>query len=420
VRVGRRALELVRIQLWVTLILSVPLVLIFGWLSASAPLVNLVAIPLISLLVLPAGLAGLVLAAAGHAAGEAVLGVLGSLLVALTRMLDPLGVTLALAAPGLPWLLLAGLLLIRAAGTDPAPVRWLALVLGIALLGAPRTGPPEGEFRVRVLDVGQGSAVVVRTRNRVLVMDAGNRFGAPGIDAGALVVAPALRALGVRRIDRLLVSHGDADHAGGVPGLLAAMDVTEVLGPAGVPGRIGPCDRALAWSWDGVRFEVLHPPGGAALPGNRGSCVLRVRNARSAVLLPGDVDRYVERRLAATLGRIDLMVAPHHGSRTSSGRALVRHARARWVLFSAGRPNAFGHPHPDVVARWREAGACTAVTGDAGMLVWSSRTPDRVRGWRASRPRWWRGADFSVPALGRCRPEPVGGALPAAWARAPP
>lgn len=435
-----RALLLVRTQLLVTGILAFPLVLAFGWFPATSPVVNLIAIPLVALLVLPAGLLALLLSSFGVEAAETVLAVLGAGLAGMLELSDagarpltlaPLSGTLAVLGLAAAWV---------AAWPGPRLVRLPALAVALIAIGAPPTRPALGEFRVHVFDVGQGLSVLVRTRHHQLLYDTGDRFdrsrtdAAPdttpdttpdrgsnsglhddrrnaspgGSNAGSLLIAPALRALGVAHIDRLLVSHADSDHAGGVPGILAALPVLDFRGPASLVGTNGVCAAGLAWQWDGVRFDVLYPQlgptaaGRAAGESNRSSCVLRIRSREGAVLLPGDVDHWAERRFAARVGPIDLLLAPHHGSRTSSDRSLVRHARPRWVVFPAGATNAFGHPHPDVVQRWEDAGACVATTGVHGMLSWSSSAPERLRAWRADRDGWWRWRAVSAPLPRRC------------------
>ncbi|HSG90688.1 MAG TPA: DNA internalization-related competence protein ComEC/Rec2 [Pseudomonadales bacterium] len=402
----RRALAA---QLRVALVLAFPLVAAFGWMPVLAPLVNLVAVPVVATCVLPVGLLALLTGVAGVPTDP--------LLAALARLLDaflsvpmPSGALVSLLTAGTGLVVFGVGAVLMAGSAASRALALLGIALGGAVLGPAPQRPDEGEFHVHALDVGQGLAVLVRTRAHALLFDAGDVFGAPGdgVDAGALIVAPALRALGVHAVDRLLVSHDDADHAGGVAGLLAALPVRVRHGPPSLPARDGPCDGALHWRWDGVDFEVLHPrPGARFTASNRGSCVLRVRGRDAAALLPGDADLWSERRFAAAAGPTALVVASHHGSRTSSGRALVRHSRARWVLFSAGADNAFGHPHPDVVARWQAAGACTAVTGLQGMLSWSSAQPGRLRAWRESHPAWWRWRAVAEPLPSSCAgPDP--------------
>jgi competence protein ComEC len=379
------------VQLRITAVLTVPLVAAFGWLPLAAPAVNLAAVPVVAVLVLPAGLIALAGLVVGVPGAEAVLGVLERTLGEILEAAAAIGTPVTPASPPA----LVGLLALAAVAAAvlplPPALRAAALCLALGLVAVPPPAPAPGQFRVHVLDVGQGLSVLVRTRRHAVVLDAGPRFLEDGPDAGALLVAPALRALGVHRVDELLVSHGDADHAGGVPGLRRALPVARVRGPPTIAGRSGACRAPLRLQLDGVRLTVLHPgPEADAGADNRRSCVLLVRGATARVLLPADIDRWVERRLAPRIGPVDLVVAPHHGSRSSSGRALVRHLRPAAVVFPAGAPSAFGHPHADVVARWRAIGARTVVTGEAGMVSWDSARPRALRCWRATRDGWWR------------------------------
>ncbi|MEE4302181.1 MAG: DNA internalization-related competence protein ComEC/Rec2, partial [Pseudomonadales bacterium] len=386
-------------QLAVGLLLLVPLLAAFGWIPLLAPLVNLFLVPIVGLLVLPAGLLALLSAPLAPAAAQIVLELLGAGLDAMLRASGDFARVLALRPPGPVLAALAVPLSLLVLLPAPRRVRAAALLLLACAIVAPVARPREGDFEVHVLDVGQGLAALVRTQRRALLFDSGGRFGGSA-DAGGLVVAPALQAFGLRRLDRVLVSHADTDHAGGLESLRALVEIGELRGPRELSDTDGPCARPLDWHWDGVRFEVLHPQAATPAMGrNRSSCVLRVTAADGAVaVLPGDIDRFVERRIAPVVGRTDLMIAPHHGSRTSSGRAWVRHTRPRIVVFPAGVPSAFGHPHAIVVDRWRAAGACLRTTGRWGMLSWSSDAPDRIGAWRARDARWWQWRDSQPEA----------------------
>ncbi|NIP74297.1 MAG: DNA internalization-related competence protein ComEC/Rec2 [Gammaproteobacteria bacterium] len=388
---------------WLVALGLLPLTLLFFQrASVVAPLANLVAVPWVSLLVVPAVLGGVALLGVSPAAGGWLLG-------------------LAERALGLLWQPLAWL-----AGqpfaqwTQPAPPAWaLAFaVLGALLLLAPRglpgrslgallllpallvrpPAPPPGTARLCQLDVGQGLAVVVRTHRHVLVYDTGARFS-PRFDAGSAVVAPYLRSQGVRRIDRLVLTHGDNDHIGGLQGLTARTKVSDWLAGEpeavrGVPARA--CRAGESWRWDGVSFSVLHPsPEDDGLHGNDRSCVLRVDAGGAAALLTGDIQAPVERRL---LGRspgalaADVLVAPHHGSNTSSTPGFVSAVRPRYVLFAVGYRNHYGFPRPRVVARYRALGARvldSARHGALCLLLDSGQGVRDLRSYRREGRRYW-------------------------------
>ena len=207
---------------------------------------------------------------------------------------------------------------------------------------------------------------------------------------------PALHALGVRRLDLLMLSHGDADHAGGLEAVRQGVPVAHVVGPAGMPQSIqGSCLAGDHWQWDGVRFSVLHP--GLHFPylGNDASCVLRIDSAQGSVLLTGDISQVVEQRLlqqdrAAVRARV--VLAAHHGSDSSSLGGFVQATGAELVVVSAGAGNRFGHPHPVVVRRWQHAGAEVLNTADSGAVrIWLDGQGLSVRQRRFWRQRLWDG-----------------------------
>jgi competence protein ComEC len=371
----------------------------FGQQSIVAPLTNLVAIPVISLGVVPLALAGTAaLALPGPVAGL-LLGASAGLMAALWQAMTwiaagPVGVwapaqspgiALAFAAAGAFWLLLPR-------GT---PARWLGAVLLLPLLWPAVPVPAAGAAEVVVLDVGQGLAVLVRTRTHALLYDAGPG-GGHAFDHGAATVVPALRALGVRRLDAIVVSHGDSDHAGGLAAVQAAFPMATVLAPEGSPLRgTQPCHAPNAWRWDDVGFEFLHPPPRFPYLRNDSSCVLRISAGAHVALLPGDIGVHVERRLvreAGALLRADLLVVPHHGSRTSSDAAFVAAVAPRWAVFASGADNRFALPRAEIVHRYRAAGARVLGTAGNGAIGFTLGPdgPGSPGRHRQDRPRWWR------------------------------
>ncbi|UAY73277.1 DNA internalization-related competence protein ComEC/Rec2 [Pseudoxanthomonas sp. X-1] len=372
-------------------------VALFGQASLIGPLANLLAIPWWSLVVVPACLLG-VAAETLHAgwgtpawwlAGQAfepswrLFAWLAQGRFALWWLPEGAWFALPMAVLGAFWLLLP----------RGVPGKPLALLLWLPLLLPDLDLPREGEASVTTLDVGQGLSVLVRTRGHALLFDTGPAV-ADGFDAGERVVVPALHALGVRRLDRVMVSHGDADHAGGLGAVRSGMPVLEVLGPAGAPIPLQTACRAgQAWTWDGVRFEVLHPTRGFPYLRNESSCVLRVGTAHGAVLLTGDIGQVIERQLLRTHPQAlksKLVLVAHHGSRDSSDPAFVEATGARLALVSAGADNRFGHPQPVVVRRWQRAGAEVLNTADSGALsVWLDADGQSVRERRRWRARLW-------------------------------
>ncbi|MCC7198127.1 MAG: DNA internalization-related competence protein ComEC/Rec2 [Gammaproteobacteria bacterium] len=393
----------VRAQAAVTLALAPVSVIVFGFLSVVGPVANAVAIPAFSVLLLPLTLAGVALLPVWETGAAWAFAATGWMIAKGWPLLEWL-VALPAAAWRVPqppaWLAAAALVAVLAAlALRQAAIGAACLVIVVAsLLRAPAV-PPPGALDAIVLDVGQGLAVVLRTTHRVLVFDAGPRWRGGG-SAGEAVVLPYLRAQGVRRIDMLVLSHDDADHAGGATALLAAMPVTQLLRGAGSfadgPAGTG-CRRGQRWRWDGVSFEVLHPGEGESWDDNEGSCVLRVTTETASLLLVADVGRLAEDSLTARpelRGRLqaDVALVGHHGSRSSSSQAWVDAVQPRWALVSAGFGNRWGMPRAEVLARWRAGGATARGTQDEGALrlrLPAAGMMAAPAGQAASERRWW-------------------------------
>ncbi len=374
---------LLALQGRLSLAMGAVLAAFFGWMPAWGMVVNLLLGPLLGALLLPLGFGLLALVLLGFAPALGALQVLGDGVQGLLAFLAPVLGRAAPLAPvaGLP--LVLAMLLALLSLTPVPPVLRLSAALGVAALLWPAPGLPPGTFRLTVFDVGQGSAALVETAEHRLLVDTGPAWGQSGASAFAAQVRPALRALGVGKIDGVLLTHGDRDHAGGLNAAQALFPGAALLGPGGKP-----CHQGRRWRWDGVNFAVLHPkPNPRAGQGNAQSCVLAISAGTRRVLLLADVPRFVERRLAGELPRQDLVLAAHHGSRGSSARVLVKRTAPRFVIFSAALPSPFGHPHDAVVARWRGEGARPVHTGAQGMVRWDSRWPGRIRCGRAG--RWW-------------------------------
>lgn len=253
------------------------------------------------------------------------------------------------------------------------PRGWPGKSLGVLLLLPALTWQPEllpeGEWRATVIDVGQGLAVLVETRHHRLLYDAGPRLGT--FDTGRLVVVPYLVRRNVSALDLLMVSHGDSDHSGGALAVMAALPVKRVLSGEPVAG-VAPASRCRAgqhWTWDGVRFSVLLPDRSGAT-GNAASCVLVVDNGRHRLLLTGDIGYRQELKLLPIMTGLEgaVVVAPHHGSRSSSSATWVAALKPAWGIFSAGRFNRFNHPDPTVVERYQTAGARLWNTAEQGAV----------------------------------------------------
>ncbi len=372
-------------------------VLLFGQASFAGPVANLAAVPWWSLVVVPLALLG-VLADTLHAGfgqwcWQGAAWCFDLLWPLLARIADSPLAMAWLPAPrwhALPLALLSAFWLLLPRGL---PGRGLALLLWLPLLYPPRELPAPGEVELTVIDVGQGLSMLVRTAHHSLLYDMGPAIP-EGFDAGERAVIPALHALGVRRLDLAVVSHGDNDHAGGLGAVAAAFPMPLVLAPRGSPvAGNRDCRAGLAWEWDGVRFRVLHPGRDFPYLGNEAACVLRIESAHGSALLAGDIGHYVERKLLAEAGaelRSDVVLVPHHGSDGSSDPGFVAATGAKLALVSSGADNRFRHPRPPVVRRWCDAGAEVLDSARSGAIrVWLGRDGLRLREQRAFQPRLW-------------------------------
>lgn len=381
---------------WVSTLTLLPMIALwFGQISLVAPLANLVAIPLVGLVVTPLALAAMFPGLHGLAIPAERL--LECLLQGLDWLAAPDWAAFDVPVPGPLALALAvaavPVLLLGRPRLPDAP--WAALALLPLLL--PPNPLTEGSLRVEVVDVGQGLSVLLRTRRHLLVFDTGPRW--PGGDTGARTLVPLLRAEGLGPIDRLVLSHPDADHVGGADSLLAVFPAARVQAGFRRSGAQD-CVAGERWRWDGVDFTFLYPPGPAragvdAHERNNHACVLRASAGAHAVLLTADIEASAERALTLAAGaeqlRSDVVVVPHHGSRTSSTPALIAASGAQWALISLGWQNRYHHPDPGVVARWQAAGARVLRTDLEGALR-VDLSPDgvRVESARQMRGAWWR------------------------------
>lgn len=378
---------------WVVTLALTPLsLLLFGQVSVVGALANLAAIPWVTLVVTPLALLGMLWPPLWQAAAVSL-----EPLVALLQALAAWpGAVLALPAAPL-WAaggaVLGGLCL---ALRWPWRLRVLGLPLLVPALCWQPARPAIGQFDLIAADVGQGNAVLVRTAGHALLYDAGPRFGLHS-NAGERVLVPLLRSLGVR-LDALMVSHSDSDHAGGAPAVLAAQPGAALWGVAveGTTAAPRPCTAGQRWEWDGVVFELLHPPPqqDARRP-NAQSCVLRIRSAQGvAAVLAGDIEQPQEQALLARGAPLaaTLLLVPHHGSKTSSGAAFIEAVGPRWALVQAGYRNRYGHPAPEVVQRYRVAGTEVVNSSACGAARWDSARPQQMQCERTLQRRYWQHA----------------------------
>jgi len=400
-RLRRRIWSMVREQWVISLALTPLVLLLFGQVSTVGLLANLLAIPWVTLVVTPLALAGVVLAPLWDLAAGAV-ALLNWYLQWLAAW--PFAVLALAVAPA--WIGLAGVaggLLLVARLPLSLRLAAPALLLPSLLWQAPR--PAMGQFGLLVADVGQGTAVLVQTTNHALLYDAGPRYSRDS-DAGDRVLVPLLRTFAVR-LDRLVLSHRDSDHVGGAPAVLgmhARADVWSSIEPEHPLHDLRPVTRCAAgqrWTWDGVVFTVLHPRASdyaAAAKPNAMSCVLRIEaaarggSAPVAALLTGDIEAAQESRLVALADgalRADVLLVPHHGSKTSSSAEFLDAVAPQLALVQSGYRNRFGHPAAAPLARYRERRITLFDSPHCGAMVWRSTEPQALTCQRVQALRYW-------------------------------
>ncbi|MEN9357757.1 MAG: hypothetical protein RL695_1928, partial [Pseudomonadota bacterium] len=398
---------------WAVTLGTLPvLLLLFQQFSLVSPLANAVAIPVVSFIITPLALAASVpfldfLLEPAYAVTQLLMQFiqwLAALPWAVWQQQEPPLWAWLGALAGCLWMLLP----------RGFPARGLGVLMLLPLLFATPQRPDTGTARLTVLDVGQGLAIHIQTAHHDLLYDTGPAYTLEA-NAGNRVVIPYLRARGVRQLDGLIVTHQDTDHAGGVESVVDEIPVGWLMSSlafehtaSALPVKALPCVAGQQWTWDGVRFSVLHPVAAQLQENvrktNDVSCVLMVENTRARMLLPSDIEAVSERALITREGsnlHADVLVAPHHGSRTSSTAEFIAAVGAQTVIFPVGYRNHFHHPRPDVVARYQMAGAALRRTDFEGALtVTLSEAPNTppvlIESARAARWRYWYSVGSSV------------------------
>ncbi len=346
-----------------------PLVLFwFSEVSWISPAVNLVLVPVFSLLV-PALLGAVLWLVAHEDSGAWLLESIADLLGWIWTGLRWIDANIAGSYPLVlenGWLLLlATIAVIWLCAPHGWPARWLGLLLLLPILSQSEL-KTDNMLRLVVLDVGQGLSVAVETDNKVLIYDAGPAFDG-GFDAGDMVVLPYLKHRGYKKVDMLVQSHTDLDHRGGIG---AITNTLPVLRSYGVQAN-KPCRQGDYWTWGSVSFDFLHPDNGS-WKGNNSSCVLKITAGNHVVLLTGDIEAPVENRLLNVYGqavKANVLVAPHHGSKSSSTIAFARAVNPEIVIFSMGWKNRWGFPHDEVKDRYTINGAALYSTAEHGAII---------------------------------------------------
>ena len=394
--------EAVHTQWAITLGLLPLLIALFGQTSIVSPLANAFAIPAISLIVVPLAILGsvihvdFILQAAHFILTFCMHGLNWLAALPTWQQAAPPMWALVSAVFGVLWLLLP----------RGFPQRWLGLILLMPLFFNNVSRPETGAMQVAVLDIGQGLSVVVKTAKHTLLYDAGPKFNEQS-DAGGRIVLPYLRGEGIKKLDGFIVSHNDIDHSGGAPSVLAQVPVgwfassfTESDSIALPPNAIK-CFAGQRWQWDGVSFEVLHPSlpsyNDANLSDNNRSCVVKITSQFGSILLAGDIEEPAEASLLlanADALKSDVLIAPHHGSKTSSSAPFLQAVNAKQVIFTVGYLNRFKHPKPEIETRYKESGALEYRSDYTGALLidFTRNMPLQVLAWRQAQPRYWHDA----------------------------
>lgn len=419
---GRHLLDLLRIQIRISIVLAPLTLLLFQQVSVIGLLANLFAVPWVTFVMVPLAFGGILFHGLWTLAALA-----GDILMAILNLLADF--------PGAVW----------ESAVPPWPVTVLAVIAALfvmcssvrlkyRLMFMPFIFPaflwrtaslPDGVFEVLALDVGQGGAVLVRTANHSLLYDTGAKFSAQQ-DAGALMIIPTLRALGID-LNLVVVSHVDSDHAGGVASVVQAYPKAALLASAPQTSSLWhlevaektPCVAGLRWQWDGVEFNVIYPlvkagEETAKVVSNAQSCVLQVKAVSQAgevsALLTGDIEfaqeqaliKYVAKQekdeIAAVVGqpkmslKADWMLVPHHGSAGASSVEWIAAVQPRWAIVQAGYANRFGHPHQKVLDRYIRYGVSVVNTASCGAALWRSDRQDEMHCERVGNKHYWQHA----------------------------
>ena len=390
---------------WVLLIgLGVPSIVLLGGVSSSGFVSNFIAIPMVSFIVVPLVLLSAALVFVFEPAAVIVfqwaqvsfsvllwcLRAINDVLPSFMHYHNTLSfMAIVLGVVGACFLLAPGL-----------AYRYIALFCFLPIIFVPQQTP---FLRLSFLDVGQGTAIVIETENHKMIYDTGKKYSEQ-FDSGSDIVAPYLSSLGYQTVDTIMISHGDNDHAGGLKGLLELVSVNRLLVGETKKTKGEQCSAGQAWQWDGITFEVLWPTQDyieamrvkpVYYKSNNISCVLLIKAGTRSVLLAGDIDRSIEKRIIRRLEKeqgIDIVLAPHHGSKTSSGMEWVNILQPQYVVFTAGYKNAYGHPHYSVIERYRAIGAQTLNTAKEGAIrlsLASYQQAWQLERWRYDHKRYW-------------------------------
>ena len=390
---------------WVVFVGLAPLLIaMFGEISVVSPLVNIIAVPVVSLIIVPLALIGALflfsLPPVGNSLIELALWVFDWSWRGLEWVVRSSPASYPLPDVGLlaSALLMVGAIILLA--PKAVPYKYLVLFAFLPFLFPDHEGINAGQLKLTVFDVGHGLSVFARTQNHSLIFDTGNRFSATR-DAGESVILPYLKQKGVSYLDKIILSHKDSDHVGGANSLIAGITTLETLMGPQVDvltgeSTVSRCVRGKFWIWDEIKFEVLFPVGPTFDKPNNRSCVLKISGKTFSILLPGDIERpaeeYLLRHYKSELAA-DLLIAPHHGSGTSSTTGFINAVDPRQVVFTAGYRDRFGHPTAEVINRYEVRSVKWWNTADTGTIEYdfgADESWDSPSIYRRHHPAYWR------------------------------
>ncbi|MEM7258791.1 MAG: DNA internalization-related competence protein ComEC/Rec2, partial [Pseudomonadota bacterium] len=393
---SHRLLSVLRGHVLITIGLYPVGLLFFGQLSVVSPLANLIAVPMVGLISTPMIFVATVVSVVDVTLAQYLLlpveFVLSGVMIFLGWVASWEHALKYLSVVSHVVVLWAAVIALLCLLPFNWRMRWLSIVLLAPLLFAGRPTPAPGHYAVTFLDVGQGTAVVVQTREHVLLYDTGARFSA-SFNAGDAVILPYLRSAGINRIDRLVISHADGDHSGGAHAVLEGIAVDDVWASAAVDGVTvdNQCRAGQQWQWDDVTFAVLHPSASDIGTRNDRSCVLLITSAGQVrTLLSGDIEARGEQALLKHgVPGVDILLSPHHGSASSSGPEFVAATRATHVVHTTGYRNRYGFPNPQVSEAYRAIGANQFNTAISGAITFTTQSLADVSQYRAQHHKLW-------------------------------
>lgn len=397
---------------WVITIGLIPCSLIFfHQFSLISPIANAVMIPLVSIAVVPLAVISVIplfdfLLAPAHLAltgGMALLQGLSELADTIWQQHQPPLWAIVVGLLGIAWFFLPGGK--RLFLTSGFPSRWLGIIGLLPLFLISPAKPNQGALWVTVLDVGQGLSIVVQTENHVLLFDTGPRYG--DSDSGERIIIPFIRGAGIQYIDQLVISHADSDHSGGLISILAGIPVKTIVSSvdlghpvlSAVPHRQF-CQVGDAWIWDGVLFEFLYPLSSEFKQRvyrsrqNNSSCVLKITTAAGySILIPADIEKEAELDLLRYFSHLlpsTVLIAPHHGSKTSSQAVFIESVNPQLTIFTVGYRNHLKHPNQAVVKRYQAIGSQMMRSDHHGAITLQfSQHGFAAKSWRESKRRYW-------------------------------